>query len=150
MNKLNQWLSISANVGVLIGVVFLVIEIQQNTDMLQSQTRDSITDKQVELYQWFHDSALTIALASSESLQESVALENELFFFNASSVFRIWENEYYQFQQGLFEPDEFEPRVSLWKDRLNNQGYRNAWNANERQFYAIDFVELIDSLIEAP
>ena len=42
MEKLNQWLTLVANVGVLLGIAFLAFEVQQNTDALHSQTRATI------------------------------------------------------------------------------------------------------------
>ena len=42
MEKLNQWLTLMANVGVLLGIAFLAYEIRQNTDAIQSQTRATI------------------------------------------------------------------------------------------------------------
>jgi len=45
--ELDRWLSLLANVGVIAGIVFLAIEIRQNTEMVESQTRDSITEKQI-------------------------------------------------------------------------------------------------------
>ena len=35
LEKLNQWLTLTANVGVLVGIIFLAIEIQQNTNAIQ-------------------------------------------------------------------------------------------------------------------
>ncbi len=42
--KLNSWLSLGANVGVVIGLVLLIVEINQNTAMMQSQIHQSRTD----------------------------------------------------------------------------------------------------------
>ena len=53
MNKLNQWLTLLANIGVIAGIVFLGVEIRQNTEMIQSQTRDSITEKQIAVFEWW-------------------------------------------------------------------------------------------------
>ncbi len=40
---LNRWLTLTANVGVIAGIVFLAVEIRQNTDMMRAQTRSSVT-----------------------------------------------------------------------------------------------------------
>jgi hypothetical protein len=39
-DRLNRWLSLGANTGVLIGIVFLAIEIQQNSDLARLQFSD--------------------------------------------------------------------------------------------------------------
>ena len=42
--KVNTWLSLGANIGVVIGLVLLIIEIGQNTDMMRTQINQSRTD----------------------------------------------------------------------------------------------------------
>ena len=37
VDKFNSWLTLLANVGVLAGIVFLALEIKQNTQMLERQ-----------------------------------------------------------------------------------------------------------------
>ena len=38
-NRLNQWLSLAANLGVIIGIIFLVLELQQNSAIATAQVR---------------------------------------------------------------------------------------------------------------
>ena len=46
MNKLNERLTLIANISVVLGIIFLAFELQQNTQAIQAQTRDSLTEKQ--------------------------------------------------------------------------------------------------------
>ena len=63
-------------------------------------------------------------------------------------IFRIWENEFYQFQSGLFEESEFEPRLTAWRAGIqNNEGTRAIWEGTYES-YSPDFVELVNTLIE--
>lgn len=39
LEQLNEWLTLAANVGVIAGIVFLAIEIQQNTESIEQNTR---------------------------------------------------------------------------------------------------------------
>ena len=43
-DRLNHWLTLGANIGVLAGIIFLALEIQQNTAATHSSTVQSITD----------------------------------------------------------------------------------------------------------
>ena len=47
---LGQSMTILANLGVIAGIFFLAVEVQQNTGMMEAQTRDSVTSKQIEYY----------------------------------------------------------------------------------------------------
>jgi len=49
MDKLNQWLTLIANVGVLAGVLFLAIEVRHSSVAITAQTQDSIADGFIDL-----------------------------------------------------------------------------------------------------
>ena len=42
--KLSAWLSLGANLAVLVGLILLIIEIRQNTNMMESQIHQSRTE----------------------------------------------------------------------------------------------------------
>ena len=44
IGRTNQWLTLIANVGVLVGVVFLAIELRHSSNAISTQTQDSIAD----------------------------------------------------------------------------------------------------------
>jgi hypothetical protein len=43
-DSVNKWLTLSANIGVVIGLVLLIVEIGQNTEMMRAQINQSRTD----------------------------------------------------------------------------------------------------------
>ena len=45
----NRWLTLSANLGVLVGIILLVVELNQNRDMMRAQTRNEIARATQEL-----------------------------------------------------------------------------------------------------
>ena len=47
----NEVVSLIANIGVIGSIVFLGLEMQQNTEMMQSQTRNSIMENQLSFYE---------------------------------------------------------------------------------------------------
>jgi hypothetical protein len=40
-DNLNRWLTLGANIGVLIGIIFLALELQQNNELLESQAQET-------------------------------------------------------------------------------------------------------------
>ncbi len=42
LEKVNQWLTLLASIGVLVGIVFLAIEMRNSSDAVTAQMRDSI------------------------------------------------------------------------------------------------------------
>ena len=51
ISAINEGVSLIANIGVIGSIVFLGLEMEQNTAMMQSQTRNSIAENQLSLYQ---------------------------------------------------------------------------------------------------
>ena len=49
MEKLNHLLTLLANIGVIAGIIFLAVEINQNTDMMRAQTRSAVTGSIITL-----------------------------------------------------------------------------------------------------
>ena len=48
ISTINDVISIIANIGVIASIVFLGLEIRQNSSMMQSQTRNEMTQNQME------------------------------------------------------------------------------------------------------
>ncbi len=48
-SKLNERLTLIANLSVVVGIIFLAVELRQNTQAIEAQTRDSLTEKQMLL-----------------------------------------------------------------------------------------------------
>jgi hypothetical protein len=42
LDRINKWLSLGANIGIILGLVFLIAELNQNSDMMRSQTRHAM------------------------------------------------------------------------------------------------------------
>jgi hypothetical protein len=147
MNKATDWMNLSASIAVIMGIVFLGLEIRQNTDMMRSQTRDSISEKQMMFSEWVAteiDLADTIAKVNAgEEVTPGEAVQHAYFL---AGVWREWENSHYQFEQGLFDRDEFEPRTNRWVSMMRVKANRDAWLAT-RMNYSPSFRAEVDRII---
>ena len=47
-DQLNRWLTLAANVGVLIGILLLIFELNQNREMMRAQIRNDIAAQAVQ------------------------------------------------------------------------------------------------------
>lgn len=151
MEKLNNYLAMFSNLAVLAGIVFLGLEIQQNTNMMQSQTRSDLTRNQID---WLMAIGTDEYAANALNRCNRDALESEsaeLLSCNLinNANLRIWENEWYQYEQGLFEEEEFQARRDLWGSILSNPDSttRMAYSRT-RANYSLGFQKQIDQLIE--
>lgn len=149
MKKASDWMNLSASIAVILGIVFLGLEIRQNTEMMKSQTRDAISEKQMMFSEWVAtESELAEAIAKATAGQPMSSAEGVQYAYFLAGVWREWENSYYQFQQGLFDREEFAPRMNRWHDMMRTKLVRDSWVAT-RMNYAPGFREEVDRIVSA-
>ena len=131
LDKLNQWLTLIANLGVLIGIVFLAYEIRQNTDALHAQTREAVlAATQTELQAVREDPNLVLSIIKEEPL--SVVEQIKLYTWLVSAL-RVREFSWLQRQNGTIDEAQWQselavtvailqaPRVRLWWDKVGQK-----------------------------
>ena len=100
--KLNAWLSLGANIGVVIGLLLLVVEIGQNTEMMRAQINQSRTDtalsEQQSIYNSDYIPAMLVKLEQGKQLSDEERVRYERVFraFNRNQDNNLWQyNEGY-------------------------------------------------------
>lgn len=150
MSKANELLSLTANVGVIASIIFLGVEMQQNTDMMKSQTRNSIVENQLTFYKGVIDNpdfaAVVNDLRLDAELYQPGSTERIQYHFFAMSQFSMWENEWYQYKMGLFDEEEFNSRVNTWKTNIKVSINQNIWKSIRNDF-SEDFRVHLNNLI---
>jgi hypothetical protein len=152
MAKLQEILSLIASVGVIASIIFLGIEMQQNTDMMQSQTRNSIVENQLSFYESITDNpqlaVIMTELRKDADFYASGSPERTRYHFFAMSQLRMWENEWYQYQKGLFDQKEFDSRVNTWKTNIAVPINAIIWT-NIRGAFSEDFRDYLNAIMES-
>jgi hypothetical protein len=131
MDKLNKWLTLLANIGVLFGIGFLAYEIRQNTVATHAQTRESILSAtQTELEAIREDPNLIHSIIKEERL---TADEQIKLYVWLVSALRIREFSWLQWKSGIIDEAQWEtelavtvailqaPRVRLWWSTLGHK-----------------------------
>ena len=152
MKKINlgQLIQHTANIGVLLGIVVLAVEIRMNTSAVQAQTRDSVAEKEMQLYAW---QATNPELARVMSRLQTVApeeletVERQMWFGYAEAFFREHENALYQFDMGLFSEQEFAGRIENMRLVLSSNGaFLSQW-LNRRDYFSPRMQAELDRLV---
>jgi hypothetical protein len=150
MSKLERWLTLVANLSVVAGIVFLAAEMRQNTQAIQAQTRDSMTEKQMQWMEWIGTNPASAEVWERGNFQGLASLtepgERAMFTVLFQGHLREWENSLYQFERGLYTEEEFVPRTQVWRDMIVSPGYLEAW-AIYRNRFAPSFRAEIDRIV---
>ena len=99
---LKQNIEIIASIGVLLGIILLVYELNQNRQMIQAQTRttiaEGITDYMVTI---FSDEELASLFSRGDAGEELSRNERIQYSGLRIALNRYFENVHYQYRNGL-------------------------------------------------
>jgi hypothetical protein len=115
-DKINKWLTLLANLAVIAGIVFLAIELNQNSRMMQTQTRNAVTESILN----FQINAETAGLRdiAQKGTKDPASLTadeaGKLAQLYVSNL-RLWENIHYQYRNGVFDEAEFTAERNSWR-----------------------------------
>ena len=96
-DSVNKWLTLSANIGVVIGLVLLTIEIGQNTEMMRAQINQSRTDtalaEQHATYNSDHMPAILAKVIKGEEISDEENIRYATYFraFNRNQDNNLWQ-----------------------------------------------------------
>lgn len=147
MQKLNSWITLATNVGVLVGIALLLVELSQNTDALKAQDEYANLDQWTEFFMSASQSpdlarVVIRGNASYASLSPEEALQYNGYI---ASFCAIAEQSFYSILSDRYYYGESE-HGSLVRSVLSSPGAREYWAAN-KSFLTPEFREWVDELL---
>lgn len=97
LDRLAKWLTIGANLGVLLGLLLLIAELAQNREMMRAQIRHEMATGIVNLLQTpANNDQLAGVLLRGINGEELKPTELFQFELRTNALFRYWEDVHYQ------------------------------------------------------
>ena len=145
--ELGQAVSIFANLGVVVGVLLLVYELNQNRQMMQAQTRSNIAQGVSGLlFNLGSDPELSSLWARGSAGEELDFEESNQFFNLLTGALRYFEDVHYQYRNGLYDEVEFQGQKEQWRVLFSQKGYIDYW-CERRIVFSPEFTEEIDGFV---
>jgi hypothetical protein len=141
-------LSIFANLAVVAGIVFLGVEIRQNSEMMKAQIRNDITQNIFANADRSMRPDVIAAQLRQRNREELLPEDEIVLDMMVRSGLRSFENSRYQYSIGLFDEAEYRGIVSFFESILDDPFAVKFWNENRDQF-SEGFWPVVDSLIDA-
>ena len=144
-SKLNEWLTLIANVAVVCGIIFLAIEIRQNNELLRSESRQAlITNDVASLAANFSNADVFAKLVSGSEMSAEDQLRLSFMF---ALDLRNREFEYFQYINGLLDEQTWLAyRHVILINHSTGLG-RTWWDEIGRGIVDPDFAKLVDELL---
>lgn len=157
MDSVNKWLMLAANIGVIAGIIFLGVELQQNSEMLSAQARSirheiRLTDTVLPI----NNENLGIALIKYSKGEDLSEYENLIIERGMRLRLINWQFVFTEYIQGLIEESELP--IFVWqsffnKEERSNEEYQpdltEYWELNKSSFNS-DYVLWMDENIVNP
>jgi hypothetical protein len=135
-DRLNRWLTLGANLGVLVGIFLLIMEIDQNRQAIQAQTRNDIAQGAIGIVSLAIDNPhLADILVRSNRGEELSESEEYILHSRSETIFRYFENVHYQYRLGTYDEGEFSRHMVTMKVvATNTPSLRQYWCVNASIF----------------
>lgn len=149
MSKLNEWLTLLTNVAVVAGIIFLAVEIQQNNELLRSETRLAL-----------HGNDQTSLLVALENIDVFEKMQQKEPLSQADQYRLSWiyaidtrnrEFEFFQYQSGFLDEETWQSYRSLILANHSTPRGRQWWDKMGRQTSHPEFAKMVDEMLrDAP
>lgn len=142
-----RWLSLLANLGALVGILLIVVQLQQNRDLMRAQIRHDLAMGIVEMLNVPAGNAqLASVLRRGERGEPLTADEQFQFEVRSNALLRYWEDVHYQYRQGLYDEVEYSAQKEAWGATLRRSvGLATYW-CRVRTLYSPLFRAELDAL----
>ena len=148
----DKWLSLIANIGVLVGLVFLAYEIQQDTVATQLEVASSFQSSFSEVEMLIAvDSEFAELLFKARTDAELTPQERFRITTFYGNVLRTWQNVHFQYLSDSLDLEIWRGEMARFNKILSeDQGLREHWKLSQNH-YSQNFNELIkNSLSDLP
>jgi len=124
LDRLNQWLGVIANLGVMGGLVFLAIELNQNTQATIAAASEELTNQSLEFFSLGLDNQVIARAVHKQRIgEEPDDFERDQLRQHQYLNFRVFENAYLQYRRGFYDDSEWSRYRRIISGRLTNDPY---------------------------
>ena len=146
-----QWIALAANGGTIVGLLMVIMQLQQNRTLMRAQVRHELASTIVELLNSSANNAQLTGVLRRGSLGERLTEDEQLQFrLRSNALLRYWEDVHYQFRLGLYDEVEYSRQKAAWKSTFaSSVGFVQYWS-EVRTLYSPLFAAEIDGLLPPP
>jgi len=150
-DRINSWLSLIANLAILVGIVLVLMELNQNTEHLRLQLRDQINARMYENNRsLLAGGAVVSAIAKSVTDPGSLTYQEfRIVDAHLINVINEWEDRFLLYEAGLVEATDWKQEVDRdvgWD--FGNRFAKQWWREAGAPFVTGEFRRHLDAAIE--
>jgi hypothetical protein len=146
IEKLNPWLAVVANLGMIVGIVFLAVEIRTNTAAVQSSSVQAVTNTSVEGLRALASDADLSRIRRTGDAQLSALTEDERYryFLYYRNFWLTFQNNFFQRYFGVLDAGIWNTYARIICKDIGTPGIRATW-PDHAEVLDPEFVRLVES-----
>ena len=152
MDRVNKWMTLIANIGVVAGIVFLAFEIRVNTQAVASDSATSYLNIWIDqVGENSRDPEITaIAMKADVEGWDSIPPQKQLRLgLWATSQFKAAEFAHFQWREGNLDPGLWQGNdAGLYMFLASSHFMKDHWRSGGRLAFAPKFRDYVDLMIE--
>jgi hypothetical protein len=148
--NLHRWLTLLANLGVLVGIILVAVELRQNLTAVRAQTRHDVASGFIDFMNTLAQDEQLASLRRRGDAGEEMSVDDS-YRYGAFTrgLFRYWENVHYQYRNGLYDDTEFMKQRAAWRSHAASSPGIVSWWCVHRSGFSSDFAAEYDRLLPA-
>jgi hypothetical protein len=140
---------IVAAIGIIGSMIFVGVQLRQNTRSVRSSALQQNTDHWQNYYAFLADPKFAATFAKGSAGHDLEQAEFNQFFLLCRALLMGMENQHYQFQQGLIDKEAYAGFQVVMKEQIAAfPGIRAMWQLT-RHCYSADFGRFLDQIVAA-
>jgi hypothetical protein len=137
-----------SSLAVLVSLIYLALQIRQAAHNQHAETQASVTGRRTDYLMRLAEGDLAEAMMQgSMGDPETTPIQAYRFIFATNAGFVSWEDEYFQFRDGMLAERRFRLQDAVNSESLKDPGTRALWRMT-KPVYHPDFIAHIDAIME--
>jgi hypothetical protein len=143
-----QTLQLLGNLGVIVGILLLVYELNQNRELMKAQMRNEMSQGLIHLFlEYSNDTEAASIWRRGRAGEDLTGDEQAVFNLMTYAELRHHENVHYQYRNGLYDETEYLAQREAWRSFVfNNKGLVKIY-CSYRFSLSPEFVAAVDDLL---
>ena len=147
-DRLIQSIALAANCVTILGLLLVILQLQQNRSLTRAQVRHELASTIVDLLNSTANNSQLASVVRRAGLGEKLTDDEQFQFgLRCNAVLRYWEDVHYQYRLGLYDEIEYSRQKAAWKATFaRSVGFVSYW-CEVRTLYSPLFASEIDGLL---
>lgn len=146
-DRLNRWIILGANLGVIAGLAFVAIEIRHNTRVNESTVQAELLQMGHEAHDWKRDPNFAEIIVKASANYDNLSPSEQVQFnTHVFQLLNVWEHAFKVYDRGLMNRSFWDGWNNAFAPNMKDPSWLRVWG-EVKTLFAIEFQQHVDSYV---